>query len=297
MLKLFNKFLWVTLCLFILFFNACTPTFVADKLEEQAKLAIFKETGINAEIVLKEGTLFIYVTMPGITSLFTASSDVFNNIQRVVMMATRVALSTDAEINFYHVTIAGEDNGAQIIFQQYIEDVRRYFYGYISRSDFFKRSLLEDKLVKPGLGFNPDKLIPITMPQFILSQTVYRFKLKQHEEIVELFKTKQLKKAGEEESLEALTEQMTIKDAWVRYIGNNFIDKKYLPTTNSGFYFAYVFKELSLENLVDFEYNDFYESFVSTHEEVCNIYKFKDYKVVYIDIGSKIVFEKYIIKA
>ena len=266
--------------LLILFATACAPSYPVDTLEKKAKELIKAETDIDSYVILKDKTLFVYANITGINTDLSASNDVYNTIQKIVMLATRVSLSTDAKIDFYHVTIASEENGLQIIFKQYIEDIKCWFYGTIGRSDFFKRSLLETKIGEKGTTFNPETVKPITMPDFILSQTTYRFISTLDEEIQEL-KQQRIKNIKDETKILEIDEKIKAKTVWTLVAENTLIKKEYVNQR-----FKYEFKEFDEANLLDINYKDFHKNFANVHNSVCDIYKFKQQAPVDIKIKT-----------
>jgi hypothetical protein len=266
--------------LLIVFATACAPTYPVEKLEQQTKELIKKETGSDSFVVLKDKTLFVYVDIAGINTDLSASNDVYNMIQEIVMLATRVSLSTNAKIDVYHVTIASEKNGLQIIFKQYIEDIKCWFYGTIGRSDFFKRSLMETKIVEKGTAFDPKTLKPITMPDFILAQTVYRFTSTLGEEIQEL-KQQRIKNIKDEAKVLTIDEKIKTKTVWTLLAENTLIKKEYDNQC-----FRYEFKKFDEANLLNINYKDFHKNFADVHNSVCDIYKFKQQAPVDIELKT-----------
>lgn len=129
----------------MLFEAGCGPTYPKGNLAGALVDVCKKEykIDIKAEIVGK--TLGIYIPLPSLFDItFGLNDKAQDMIQDVLLSASRVALSTDADIQFYCV-IAQDVRlpEIQVIIIKYIDDVKRAFYTDISRDEYFKRTIFD----------------------------------------------------------------------------------------------------------------------------------------------------------
>jgi len=142
-----NRFLNLNLfkifcCISLLFFLGCNPSYPKGSIEKQTQEKIKKEVGFDCKAFLLGKTFYIFTDFKDkINPSMKVSNEIFEAIQNIMLTATNVSLSTDADIKFFCVVIIDSSKGIKIVFKQYIEDVRKWFYGLISRDDFFSRSL------------------------------------------------------------------------------------------------------------------------------------------------------------
>ncbi|KJJ84163.1 hypothetical protein OMAG_001975 [Candidatus Omnitrophus magneticus] len=103
---------------------------------------------MDVEVSLAGGTLGIFYPMKGLLDAsMSISNDSWEKISNVILIASRVALSTDANIKFYCVITQDERlPEMQVIIIKYVEDVRRGMYRDISRDEAFKRTLFSMNL-------------------------------------------------------------------------------------------------------------------------------------------------------
>jgi hypothetical protein len=139
---------------FILFFGisflvtclyGCTATYPRDKIKESI-VKICKEEYKSDVLVETAGkTMVIYLPLSDLMDFsFALSKAASEKINDVIFSAARVALSTDASIDFYCV-IAHDIKmpELQIIIIKNVEDVRRLFANDISRGEYTKRMLID----------------------------------------------------------------------------------------------------------------------------------------------------------
>ena len=163
----------------------CKPSYSKDNLTEQLVLLCAKESKKEVQSYLIGNTLYTILEMKdALNSDLRLSEDTLDAIQNVMMCANRVSLSTDEDLKFFVVIIFDSTKNIEIIFSQYVEDVRRWMLGNISRNDFYSRSLTDIK-VKPK-GYSPKKEIlnEITIPEFIGRQVVLQVKREMEENIL-----------------------------------------------------------------------------------------------------------------
>ena len=128
----------------LLFSAGCgTPSFPKDKLPEAVKTVCKAEYDMDVEVTVKGNTMGIYYPMKGLLDAgLGISSEAWDTISNLLLIASRVVLSTDADIKFYCV-IAQDARlpELQVVIIKYVTDVKFGMYQNISRSESFRRTL------------------------------------------------------------------------------------------------------------------------------------------------------------
>ncbi|MFQ5952482.1 MAG: hypothetical protein ACE5JK_03650 [Candidatus Omnitrophota bacterium] len=130
------------------FLPACMPTYPKEKLPETVKSVCRIEYGMDVDVVVVGSTMGIYYPMKGLLDVgLGINRDAWDTISNLVLVASRVVLSTDADIKFYCViTQDARLPELQVIIIKYVEDVKRGMYRNISRSESYKRTLFNINL-------------------------------------------------------------------------------------------------------------------------------------------------------
>lgn len=168
-----NRIVFVLLAAFISgSLTSCAPTYPREKMVEGVKQLCKKEYGVEVEVKIAEKTLGVRLPLEGLFDVKTLQVDpkAMDKITGVMLSVSRVALSSDQSIQFYTI-IATDKNvpGAEIVMTRYVRDLRRYFYGDISRGEFTKRMVFD-------VRFNPQGIIDNWLGGFTLKETkLYEF--------------------------------------------------------------------------------------------------------------------------
>jgi hypothetical protein len=135
---------------------------------------------VSAEMVGK--TLWVYYPCKNLVNptTMTWNTDGLENISKVMSIAHRVVLSTDAKIDF--LATIGADNqhfGLEFISIEYVPDLKQAMYERFSRGEYLMRSVRD-------ISYNPDALKDptgsgrrfhdITFDEFIGLQILHRTK-------------------------------------------------------------------------------------------------------------------------
>jgi len=122
---------------------ACAPTFPREEIPGAVKTICKKEYGMDVEATVLGSTIGIYYPMQGLLDAgLGISKEAWDNISNLLLIASRVVLSTDASINFYCViTQDPRLPELQVVIIKYVEDVKRGMVRNISREESFKRTL------------------------------------------------------------------------------------------------------------------------------------------------------------
>lgn len=150
-----------------LLLTACAPTYPRGKMVEGVKQLCKKEYGVEVEVKVVGETLGVRMPLEGLFDVKTLQVEpkAMDKITGVMLSVSRVALSSDRSIEFYTI-IATDKNvpGAEIVMTRYVTDLRRYFYGDISRGEFANRMVFD-------VRFNPQGIIDTWLGGFTLKET------------------------------------------------------------------------------------------------------------------------------
>jgi hypothetical protein len=128
--------------------SSCVPTYPREKLPEAVKQVCKLEYGMDVDVTVAGDTIGIYYPMEGLLDAgLGISSDAWDGISNLILVASRVVLSTDADIKFYCViTQDARLPELQVVIIKYVGDVKYSMYRNISRSESFKRTLFSINL-------------------------------------------------------------------------------------------------------------------------------------------------------
>lgn len=120
-------------------------TYPKETLSESVKELCKIEYNLDVDVSLIGSTLAIYLPTSDLFDVtLNLSEKAQDKIQDVLLSASRVVLSTDADIQFY--CIITQDiklPEIQLIIIKYTDDVKRAFYRDISRGEYFKRTIID----------------------------------------------------------------------------------------------------------------------------------------------------------
>lgn len=127
---------------------ACIPTYPKEKLPEAVQMVCKTEYNMDVEVIVTGSTMGIYYPMKGLLDMgLGISEEAWDEISNLILVASRVVLSTDADIEFYCViTQDARLPELQVVIIKYVNDVKQSMYRNISRSESFKRTLFSINL-------------------------------------------------------------------------------------------------------------------------------------------------------
>jgi hypothetical protein len=145
---------------------SCTPTYPKDKIVEGVKRLCEKEYNVSVEVAIEATTMGVRMPIEELfdPQTFQINTKSFDKITGVMLSASRVALSSDKSIDFY--TVIAYDKkvpGAEVVMTRYVDDLRRFFLGDISRGEFAKRMVFD-------IRFNPQGIVDTWLGSFTLTQ-------------------------------------------------------------------------------------------------------------------------------
>lgn len=137
-------------CLLVTALSGCAPTYPKEKFADSIVRLCKDEYKLDVKVATIGKTVTIYVPLPELWDMtFSLTQKAGEEINDVILSVSRVALSTDAQYDFY-VVIAHDMRipEIQIIIIKSVEDVKRFMLNDISRGEFAKRMLV-DKRINP----------------------------------------------------------------------------------------------------------------------------------------------------
>src|ERR1019366_1799583 len=114
------------------------------------------------------------------------SKEAADAMEHVFLCATRVALSTDASLDFIEVKMADVLTGSTVTLWRYVPDIRDSMYQRIGDTEYFNRLVIEispghtdlsnEKSSSPRLPSSPNPAWdrPVTMSEFLAKQIILR---------------------------------------------------------------------------------------------------------------------------
>lgn len=128
--------------------SGCKPTYPKTKVSDSIIKLCRDE--YNTEVRLKTigKTLGVYMPIDNLLdSSLQPSEESFEKLGNVLHVLSRVALSTNADLEF--ITLVARDSkisGFELVLTRYVEDIKRFMVGDISRGEYMKRMLFETRL-------------------------------------------------------------------------------------------------------------------------------------------------------
>jgi len=152
--------------LFTFVFSSCNkPSYPKTDLPEHAKKLLKKELNIDGKLYLIGKTMYLEIEIPK-EEIITEERKVLNNaikkISACSIIITRLALSTDAKVDFLVSISKVEDQDFCIRTIQRLQDVKDYLYLKISKSDYEKRFVFE------MLPYSKSTYKDITLEEFVV---------------------------------------------------------------------------------------------------------------------------------
>lgn len=151
----------------LLCLSACgKPTYRSDKLAESVRDICRKEYKFDVSAHLAGRTLYAVIEPQALVGAdLGLDRKTVERLYDTLLTVTRVALSTDAPIDYLVVRAKDANTGATLTLLRYVPDIKYYFYMRISRSDFEKRGILE--IDAADAKEDPDAFHDITRTEFM----------------------------------------------------------------------------------------------------------------------------------
>ncbi|GHT37511.1 hypothetical protein AGMMS49593_04700 [Endomicrobiia bacterium] len=129
----------------ILLLNACDVSYPKETLVQSLEKLIQKECGQDSKAYIFGKTLYLDIELDDLISEEKeALIRVEHKVDTAVSSAIRVVISSDSGIRYTVTTVYHHGKNVALRIVRSIDDVKSYYYGGISRSDYYKsRDLLE----------------------------------------------------------------------------------------------------------------------------------------------------------
>lgn len=128
--------------------SGCTPTYPKEKFKESILRVCKNEYKLDVKVETVGKTIAIYVPLGNLLDFnFGITKKASEEINDVILSVSRVALSSDAQYDFYCV-IAHDVKipEIQIVIIKSVDDVKRFMLNDISRGEYSKRMLVDIRI-------------------------------------------------------------------------------------------------------------------------------------------------------
>ena len=121
------------------------PTYPAARIEESVVKLCKNEYNISVRAKLQGSTFAVYMPFENLFDANLAlSEEASDHLNDVLLSISRISLSTDADLQFYILIVQDPRiPDVQMIVIKSVDDLRKFFYGGISRNEYFKRMLYD----------------------------------------------------------------------------------------------------------------------------------------------------------
>lgn len=160
----------------------CSPeaTFKAERLEADVVELARKDYKIDVLSSHKDNTLGVMWYADKLMDETGAAlrKEVNENMGLLNQTVSRIALSTDAPIEFIVVAVRGREELVEFRMIQHVTDVKRIRTEALSVPEYYRRMLVQQGRYEPsGLGGNEFPMEAITFPEYIKDQVLQRTKM------------------------------------------------------------------------------------------------------------------------
>lgn len=169
--------IYLLICSFLIInIIACSPTYLKDEIVESVVKMCKSDYNLDVEVKVIGETLGAFVVLDNLIEenlMFNEETSI--KIDAVLLSITRVCLSTNAPLKFYVVVCRDSIAGVEVSFIRYIDDIKKFMSGFISRDDYFNRLVMD---VKPEILWDNKQfsLSEIQMPDFLSFQMEQRLR-------------------------------------------------------------------------------------------------------------------------
>lgn len=161
---------------------SCEPTYSARTLVPQLTQKIKEETNMDTTCRIAGKTLWVFVPCENLIDEenVTWSTKGLEEMSKVIAAAHRIALSTDAKIDFLAITAADvKKYGLELTAIEYLPDIKEAMFEKFSRGEYFMRSVRNIDFNEKAIGDHKGaykKFYDITFDEFIGYQIIHRTK-------------------------------------------------------------------------------------------------------------------------
>src|SRR5258706_58308 len=160
------------------------PSFPANRIAASLRHMCSTDYKLSVETRHEDKALQVLVWKVGLFKgptyeLQGVNRDALDAIDHVLLCATRIALSTDAPLDFIEIKIADVLTGATVTLWRYVPDIRDSMYQRIGDTEYFNRLVIEIGPGKSDLEKGRREVErpwdrPVTMSEFLAKQIILR---------------------------------------------------------------------------------------------------------------------------
>ncbi len=156
------------------------PTYPADKGVSALKKMCAHDYQMTVEARVMDNSLQVFFWRVGLlkNGQTEMRADAADSLERVLLCATRIALSTNAPLKFVEIKMVDVLTGGAVTLWRYVPDIRDSMYTRIAEDEYINRLVMQ--VDSDGLRETQDRVPhwskPITMNEFIAKQIVLRVK-------------------------------------------------------------------------------------------------------------------------
>jgi|GEM_PF-2346511 len=122
------------------------PSYPKERLISDVKDMVRKDYGYEIKAAITGKTLGLFLPVPQIFNYDLTVNDSFSQkTQDVFLCAARVALSTDADLEFFSTVYTDQVKGIDISMIRSVLDTKKLLLGAISRNDYYERTVFQYK--------------------------------------------------------------------------------------------------------------------------------------------------------
>ena len=138
--------MWIFI--FGIFLSGCTaPTYPKEKVQDAIAQLCRKEYKVDVDTKVTGNTVAVYLPAENLfDAMLNLDREASKKINDVIMGVSRVALSTDAKFEFY-IVITQDPHmpEVEIVYIRYVDDVKKFLWGGMSRDEYSKRAIVAIK--------------------------------------------------------------------------------------------------------------------------------------------------------
>lgn len=120
--------------------NGCKPSYLEKDISQAIKEISLKEYGLTPEVRITGQTINVWLPVKNLTGELTNnSSSMLENLGNVMLVISRVAISSEDKLDFFVLTAFDpEQPQLELGLTRYIRDIKRYILEDISRDEFLE---------------------------------------------------------------------------------------------------------------------------------------------------------------
>jgi hypothetical protein len=158
-----------------------TPTYKADQVASELRKMCAHDYKMSIETRQAGSTLQAFFWRVGLlrSGQMEMQPEAAEALERVLLCATRISLSTDAPLKFLEVKMSDALTGATVTLWRFVPDIKDSMYSRMPEDEYINRLVIEfdaNMAEKPKEWKEAQWNAPLTMPEFLGKQVILRVK-------------------------------------------------------------------------------------------------------------------------